>query len=85
MKLVVAGRRFPGLASSARNGRKIRPQARRSDLKHPHGCRQVPQPSRPQIQQINAAEQYRRRLGQQTLTAVTSGHHPRRPVEHRPK
>jgi len=40
---------------------------------------------RPQIQQINSAEQTRRRLGQQDLTAVPGGHHPRRRLSTAPK
>ena len=83
MKLVVAGRRFPGLVSSARNGGNSVAQARRPDLEHPDRRRHIPQPPRPQIHQINSAEQTRRRLGQQDLTAVPGGHHPRRTVEHR--
>ena len=83
MKLVVAARRFPGLASSARNGRKVRPQARRTDLKHPDRGRQIPQPTRPQIDEINSAEQTRRRLGQQDLTTMPGGHHPRSTIQHR--
>ena len=83
MKLVVAGRRFPGLASSARNGGKSVRRPCRSDLEHPDRGRQIPQPPRPQIDQINSAEQNRRRLGQQDLTAVPGGHHPRRAIEHR--
>ena len=83
MKLVVAGRRFPGPASSARNGGKVRAQAFCSDLEHPDRGRQIPQPARPQIDEINAAEQNRRRLGQQDLTAVPGGHHPCSAIEHR--
>ena len=83
MKLVVAGRRFPGLASSARNGGNSVVQARCPYLKHPDRRRQIPQPPRPQIDQVNSAEQTRRRLGQQDLTAVPGGHHPRRTIKHR--
>ena len=83
MKLVVAGRRFPGLASSARNGGNSVRRPCCSDLEHPDRGRQIPQPSRPQIDQINAAEQTRRRLGQQDLTAMPGGHHPRRTIQHR--
>ena len=54
-----------------------------SDLEHPDRGRQIPQPPRPQIHQINSAEQTRRRLGQQDLTAMPGGHHPRRTIEHR--
>ena len=63
--------------------RKVRAQAVRSDLKYTDWGRQIPQPPRPQIQQINSAEQTRRRLGQQDLTAVPGGHHPRRTIQHR--
>ena len=83
MKLVVAGRRFPGLTSSARNGGKSVRRPVCSDLEHPDRGRQIPQPARSQIDEINAAEQTRRRLGQQDLTAVPGGHHPRRTIEHR--
>ena len=83
MKLVVAGRRFPGLASSARNGGKVRAQARRSDLKYPDRGGQIPQPPRPQIDEINPAEQTRRRVGQQDLTAMPGGHHPRGTIQNR--
>ena len=34
---------------------------------------------------VNAAEQYRCRVGHQDLTAVPGGHHPRSTVEHRPE
>ena len=83
MKLVVAGRRFPGLVSSARNGGNSvrRPGARTWNT--PTGTRHIPQPSRPQIDQVNSAEQHRRRVGHQDLTAMPGGHHPRRAVEHR--
>ena len=83
MKLVTAGRRFPGLASSARSGGKSVRRPVRSDLEHLNRGRQIPQPPRPQIQQINPAEQPRRRLGQQDLTAVPGGHHPCRTIQHR--
>ena len=36
-----------------------------------------------QIKQVNAAEQRRRRIGQQDLTAVTGRHHPCRTIERR--
>ena len=55
----------------------------RSDLEHPDRGGQIPQPPRPQIHQINSAEQTRRRLGQQDLTAMPGGHHPRSTIEHR--
>ena len=83
MKLVVAARRFPGLASSARNGGNSVRRPCRSDLEQPDRGGQIPQPPRPQIHQINSAEQTRRRLGQQDLPAVPGGHHPRSPIEHR--
>ena len=54
-----------------------------SYLEHLDRGRQIPQPPWPQIDEINSAEQNRRRLGQQDLTAVPGGHHPRRTVEHR--
>ncbi len=63
--------------------RKIRLQARRSDLKYSDRGGQIPQPPRPQIHQINSAEQTRRRLGQKDLTAMPGGHHPRSTIEHR--
>ena len=53
------------------------------DLEHPDRGGQIPQSARPQIHQINAAEQTRRRVGQQDLTAVPGGHHPRRTIEDR--
>ena len=64
-------------------GRELRAQIRRSDLKHPDRCRQIPQPSRPQIDEINPAEQTRRRVGQQDLTAMPGGHHPRSTIQNR--
>ena len=83
MKLVVAGRRFPGLVSSARSdGNSVRRPVC-SYLEHPDRHRHIPQPARPQIDQVHSAEQNRRRLGQQDLTAVTGGHHPRSPIQHR--
>ena len=54
-----------------------------SDLEHPDRGRQIPQPPRPQIHQINSAEQTRRRLGQQDLTAVSGRHHPCGPIQNR--
>ncbi len=83
MKLVVAARRFPGLASSARNGGNSVRRPVCSDLEHPDRGRQIPQPPRSQIDEINPAEQTRRRVGQQDLTAVSGGHHPRSTIEHR--
>ena len=53
------------------------------DLEHPDRGGQIPQSARPQIDEINPAEQTRSRLGQQDLTAVPSGHHACRTVEHR--
>ena len=58
-------------------------QTRRTHLEDPDRRRHVPQPSGSQIHQINAAEQTRRRVGQQDLTAMPGGHHPRRTVQHR--
>jgi hypothetical protein len=52
-------------------------------LKDRDRVRQIPQPARPQIHQINAAEQTRCRRGQQHLPAVARGHHSRGPVQHR--
>jgi hypothetical protein len=49
----------------------------------PDRGRQIPQPPRPQIHQVNPADQTRGWLGQQDLTAVPGGHHPRGAVEHR--
>jgi hypothetical protein len=63
--------------------RKVRLQALRLDLEHLNRGRQIPQPPRPQIQQIHSAEQNRGRLGQQDLPAMPGGHHPRRTVQHR--
>ena len=83
MKLVVCRPQVPRTRIQRPQRRKVRAQARRSDLKHPDRGRQIPQPSRPQIDEINPAEQTRRRLGQQDLTAVPGGHHPRRTIEHR--
>ena len=53
------------------------------DLEHLNRSREIPQPSRPQIEQINAAEQSHRRLGQKDLPAVPGGHHPRSSIQHR--
>ena len=63
--------------------RTIRPQARSLDLEHLNRGRQIPQPARPQIQQIHSAEQTRRRVGQQDLTTMSSGHHSCGSIEHR--
>jgi hypothetical protein len=63
--------------------RKIGLQARRSDLKCPDRRRHVPQPSRPQIQQIHSTEQTRRRLDQQDLTTMPGCHHSCGAIEHR--
>ena len=40
----------------------------------PDRGRQIPQPPRPQIDEVNSAEQTRGRVGQQDLPAVTGGH-----------
>jgi len=53
------------------------------DLEHLNRGRQIPQPPRPQIQQIHPTEQTRRRLGQQDLTTMSSGHHLCGTIEHR--
>ena len=42
MKLVSAGRRFPGLVSSARNAGKIGAQSGRADLEHLYRSGQIP-------------------------------------------
>jgi hypothetical protein len=63
--------------------RKLRAKSRCPYLKYSDRHRHVSQPSRSQIQQIYPAEQTRRRLGQKDLTTMSSGHHPRRAVEHR--
>jgi hypothetical protein len=63
--------------------RKVRLQARRADLKQPDRTGQIPQPPRPQIHQINSAEQTRRRIGQQDLTAMPGAHHPCGTIQHR--
>jgi hypothetical protein len=83
MKLLTAGRKLPGLVSSARNGGNSARKPGGLDLEHPDRNRHIPQPPRPQIQQVNSAEQTRRRLGQKDLTAVPGGHHPRCPIQHR--
>ena len=55
MKLVAAGRRFPGFESSARNeGKSVRSPGART-WNTPTGARHITQPSRSQIEQINAA------------------------------
>ena len=72
-----------GIRVDSTQWRKVRAQTRRTDLEHPHRSRQITQPSRPQIDEINSAEQARGRVGYQDLTAVSGGHHPRSPVEHR--
>ena len=61
--------------------RELRTQARCSDLKQPDRGRQIPQPPRPQIHQINATDQNCRRIGQQNLPAMPGGHHPRSTVQ----
>ena len=83
MKLLAAGRRFPGLRIQCTQRRKFCPQSGCPDLKHPHRRRHIPQPSRSQIEQIDTGEQCRGRVGQQDLTAVPGAHHPRSTVEHR--
>ena len=83
MKLVAAGRKFPGLVSSARNGGKsvARPGARTWNT--PTGVGTSRNRRGPRSTQINPAEQTRCRVGHQDLTAVSGGHHPRGAVEHR--
>ena len=83
MKLVVAARRFPGLASSARSGgNSVRNPAART-WNTSTGVGRSRNRRGPRSTQIDAAEQTRRRLGQQDLTAMPGGHHPRRAIEHR--
>jgi hypothetical protein len=55
--------------------RKVRAQAVGLDLEHLDRSREIPQPPRPQVDEINAAEHTRRRVGQEDLPAVTGGHH----------
>jgi hypothetical protein len=62
--------------------RELDAQAGRPQLKHRDRVRHIPQPSRPQIEQINSAEQNRRRVGHQDLATVPGSHHPRGAVEH---
>ena len=83
MKLVVAARQVPRTRIQCPQRRKLRAQTRRSDLKYPDRGGQIPQPSRPQIDEINPAEQTRRRVGQQDLTAMTGGHHARGTIQNR--
>ena len=64
-------------------GRELCAQAGRSDLEQSHRGGQIPQPSRPQIEQIDSAEQTRRRLGHQHLAAMARGHHTCGAVQHR--
>ena len=85
MKLVTAGASSRESDQACPQRRKVRSQTGRSDLKHPHRGREVAQPARSQIDEINTAEQTGRRLGHQDLTAVPGSHHPRRAVEHRPE
>ena len=83
MKLVAAGRRFPGLVSSARNAGKsvCRPGARTWNT--PTGVGTSRNRRGPRSTRSTPAEQTRRRLGQQDLTAVPGGHHPRCTIQHR--
>ena len=85
MKLVSAGRRFPGVVSSARNGGKSVRRPGACTWNTPTGLGTSRSRRGPRSQQIDSAEQNRRRLGHQDLTAVPGGHHPRRAVEHRPE
>ena len=57
---------------------KVGAQALRVDLENLDPGVEVPQPARPQIDQINPAEQTRCRFGPEDLAAVSGGHHPRR-------
>jgi hypothetical protein len=52
-------------------------------LKYPNRYRYISQPSRPQIQKINPAQQSGCRIGDQYLTTVPGGHHPGSAVKHR--
>ena len=63
--------------------RKVRAQARRLDLEHLNRSREIPQPARSKIDEINTAQQTRRRLGQQDLTTMSRGHHSCGSIEHR--
>jgi hypothetical protein len=80
------GRRTPQVARTCvqrPQRRKLGPQALRLQLKHRDRVRHVPQPSRPEVQQIHAAQQSCCGVGHQDLTAMPGGHHPCSPVEHR--
>jgi hypothetical protein len=52
-------------------------------LKHPYRHRYIPQPSRPQVDEVYPANQTGRRLSHENLNTVPGGHHPRRTIEHR--
>ena len=62
-------------------GRELRAQPCCSDLEHPDRCREIPQPTRSQIDKTNAAKQTRSRVGHQDLTAVPGGHHACGPIQ----
>ena len=62
---------------------KVGAQTWGAHLKHTDRHGDIPQPSRPQINEIHSAEQNCCRIGQQHLTAVPGGHHSRSTIEHR--
>ena len=73
---------IPRIRVHSTQWRKVRPQARRFQLKHRDRVGQVPQPSRSQIEKINTGEQHRRRIGQKDLSTVSSGHYPCGAIQH---
>ena len=82
MKLVVAGRRFPGWYrgyAAAENPR----VARLLELETVQPEWVTPKPPRPQLDQVESADQNRGRVGDQDLAAVAGRHHARRPIQHR--
>src|SRR6516162_9361884 len=83
IKLVGAGPQIPRTRIQRPQRRKVCAQALCLNLEHLNRSREIPQPPRSQIDEINAAEQTRRRLGQQDLTTMSGGHHACSTIEHR--
>jgi hypothetical protein len=69
------GSQVPWCRVESPQWRKVRSESRRLQLKHPDRVRQVTQAPRPEVQQLDSAEQCRSRVGHQDLTAMSRGHH----------
>ena len=85
MKLVVGGRRFPGVGSSVFSGGNSVRRPGCPDLEQLDRSGDIAQPPRSQVDEVDTGEQSRGRAVDQDLAAVACRHHPGGAVEHGPK